>query len=155
LSDPPPPSPAAAAWTSAFTEYESVVVPGRTRSVDDRVVTRATVRNGFSSRRLRRCVWSANTLMPEFESSSKPGFSTLTTYVSGASERNAKPPDASVTAERESDGLVTVIFAPAIGAPVAALTTVPLRFPVVPAADGMPPARSANVTSTAAIQRKK
>jgi hypothetical protein len=56
-----------------------------------------------------------------------------TEYVSGESEMKVKFPDASVVVVAVCETLDAVTFALAIGAPVSALTTVPLMRPVVPA----------------------
>jgi hypothetical protein len=56
-----------------------------------------------------------------------------TEYVSGESEINVKLPVESVFAVTDCDGLLATTVAFEIGAPVSALTTVPLIRPVVPA----------------------
>lgn len=54
-------------------------------------------------------------------------------YVSGASDKNVKRPAESAVTRAICEGLVALTRAPAIGALVAASTTVPLMVPVVAA----------------------
>jgi len=96
------------------------------------------VRSPFETVNGRTRVLSATIVTPGVETASNPVDSTETVYVSGASDRNVKCPDASEVLVEVCDGLVAVTLAPASGLPVVASTTVPVSVPVVPARTKVP-----------------
>jgi hypothetical protein len=99
-------------------EYTSAVVPGRTRSAALRETTLPIVRSARCS--VSVSVWrlSAVIVTPGVDDTAYPATSTVTTYVSGASETNAKWPPLSVVTAAFCDALVTLTRTPERALPV-------------------------------------